>query len=163
MADCRVYPGGKVPIAGDGGMLHGPQLLFQVNHIFAIRAEFLAAVGGDSLPAFLLEGCGESLSLLFCALFGPGGRYLKGGRPGLELLPVRPPATVDTDGVGDQFAVFTAAFLNVRHCPIPPHERFFSVPVLQMRNHLKGYIRIKLRLAAFQKSNPKKKYLGDIH
>ena len=113
-------PGRKVFIAGGRGVLSAPFLL-QLNHIFAVWAELLTAIGGDPLPALLFEGRGESLGLFSCALFRPGGGYIKGGRPGLELLTVRPTATVDTDGVADQFAGLVPAFLDVSHT-IPPNS-----------------------------------------
>ncbi len=122
MADFRVDAGGQLLVADNGRVFGRPPLRLQRNYIVTVRGKLLAAVGGDPLPAFLLEGRGESLGLLFCALFRPGGGNVKGGRPGLELPPVRPPATVDTDGIGDQLARLVPALLDVSHFAIPPLE-----------------------------------------
>ena len=114
MSKNGVYPGGQLLVSHNGGVLD-PGSLFQVNHIIAVRAELLAAVSCNPLPAFFLEGRGKSLGLFSCALFGPGGGHVKGSRPGFELSAISSPATVDADGVGDQLAVFVPALLDISH------------------------------------------------
>ena len=113
MTDCRGDAGGQVAVSNDGGVLC-PSLLLQDNYIIAVFGELRAAVAGGSLSALLLKGGGESLRLFSCALFRPGGRYLKRGRPGLELPPVWPPAPVDADRIGDQLAGLVPALLDIR-------------------------------------------------
>ncbi len=114
MADSRVNSCSEFPVSNDGAVLQ-PTGFFQLQHIITIALECLAAVRCDALPAFLLKGRGESLGLFSCALFRPGGRHIKSGRPGLELPPVSSPATVDPDGVGDQPPGFVPALLNISH------------------------------------------------
>ena len=116
-----VYPGGQLLVSHNGGVLD-PGFLFQVNHIIAVRSELLAAISCDPLPAFFLEGRGKSLGLFSCALLRPSGGHVKGRRPGLQLLAIGSPATVDADGVGDQLAVLIPSLLNVCHSPSSPYK-----------------------------------------
>ena len=109
-----VNPACQLLVSHNGGVLD-PGFLFQVNHIIAVRAELLAAVSFDPLPALLLEDRGESLGPFFCAFFRPGGGHVKSSRPGFELSSISSPATVDANGVGDQLTVFIPSLLNVCH------------------------------------------------
>lgn len=122
MTDGGGNPGGKVFVSDYGAMLCAP-LLLQFNHIVTVFGELQPAVAGGSRSTLLLKGGGESLRLFSCALFRPGRRYLKGGRPGLELPPIRPPAPVDADGIGDQLAGLVPALLDVSHFSTPSSPR----------------------------------------
>ena len=114
VADYGVYPHCQLLIPDDGGVFD-PGPFFHGNYIITVGGELLTAVRGNPFPAFFLEGRGKSLGLFSCALFRPGWGDFKSGRPGLELFPVCPTATVYADGVGDQFPVFVASFLNISH------------------------------------------------
>ena len=100
MTDDGINPLCQFPIAYNGAVF-GPPGLFRLQNIITICLECLAAVRCDPRPAFLLKGRCKVSGLFSCALFCPGGRHVKGGRPGLQLLPVWPPATVDTDRIRD--------------------------------------------------------------
>lgn len=98
-----------------GGMLC-PAFLFQINDIIAIWLELLAVVGGDAFLTFLFKGRSKRFGPFSCVFFCPCWRNAKGSRPRFQLSALSVPATVNTNRIGNQFAVFVAAFLNVSHC-----------------------------------------------
>lgn len=122
MTDGGIDPLGEFFIA-DNRRVFKTALLFEVDTVIAVVLKALPAVSDQSGFAISFKGRGESLGLFSCALFCPGGRNLKGGCIGLQLLAVGSPAPVDTNGVGNQLAGLVPAFLNIsRFCFLLSHE-----------------------------------------
>ena len=58
MTYLRINPAGQLLVSHNGGVLHTP-LFLQLDYIIAVGGKLLAAVGGYTLSAFFLKGCGE--------------------------------------------------------------------------------------------------------